>query len=253
MSESAQGAQSVGKPVSAAANPLIILSCGRSGSTLIQRILNTCEKWSISGENYGAIEDLLLFYHKLLTSKQYVPQDNSGFLTYEKCVANNIKPCWYNTYHLEAVKVMLQLLIVNMFNPNGKFRVWGFKEIRFGIQEACSGDLFEDRPVFTRNREGMETIIGLMRSLFPNLKVIVNTRNVNDISKSAWFKDHESKTRIQAQQDLLVSYATQHSDFCYVIDYSQVCKNDDELRDLFVWLHEPYNQSAVAVVLKCNL
>ena len=45
---------------------IVLLCCtGRSGSTTLQRIMNSIPNSNICGENYGAINSLLLFYKKL--------------------------------------------------------------------------------------------------------------------------------------------------------------------------------------------
>ena len=57
-------------------NDKIVLICasGRSGSTTLQRILNSIPNSNICGENMGAINSLLEFYKRLkTTSFDYVP------------------------------------------------------------------------------------------------------------------------------------------------------------------------------------
>ena len=44
---------------------VLICATGRSGSTTLQRIINTIPNSNICGENYGAINSLLEFYFKL--------------------------------------------------------------------------------------------------------------------------------------------------------------------------------------------
>jgi hypothetical protein len=80
---------------------LLICATGRSGSTTMQRIINTIPNSNICGENNGAINSLLEFYIRLkITTKDYVP----GHLipaTFEDIVSKNVKPSWYNSYNLE--------------------------------------------------------------------------------------------------------------------------------------------------------
>ena len=54
---------------------VLICATGRSGSTTMQRIINTIPGSNICGENYGAVNSLLDFYNKLHTiSKNYIKQ-----------------------------------------------------------------------------------------------------------------------------------------------------------------------------------
>jgi hypothetical protein len=41
---------------------ILICATGRSGSTTIQRIVNSLPNSNICGENFGAVNDLLKFY-----------------------------------------------------------------------------------------------------------------------------------------------------------------------------------------------
>ena len=253
---------------------ILILSCGRSGSTLLQRVLNTIEGYNICGENYGAIEDLLLFYHKLKYSDRFIPRIENKELTYQECINKEIKPCWYNTFDLSLIKNQIRNIILNMFNPlneidtlveainlfteKRKYRVVGFKEIRFGMYDPyAKGELFEKLSVFSRDKEGLEIILDLLEELFPQdnegyggLRIIVNTRNVDDISKSGWWKGLESKKDIFLQQNLLIS-CTRKRKNVYIIDYSDVSKNN--LEGLFTWLNEPYDKDTIQKVLNVKL
>ena len=46
-------------------NIVLICATGRSGSTTMQRIINTIPNSNICGENFGAINSLLDFYRKI--------------------------------------------------------------------------------------------------------------------------------------------------------------------------------------------
>lgn len=71
---------------------VLICATGRSGSTTMQRLINTIPNSNICGENYGAINSLLEFYRRLkTTTREYVP----GHLrptTFEDIVSKNVKP-----------------------------------------------------------------------------------------------------------------------------------------------------------------
>jgi len=53
---------------------VLICATGRSGSTTMQRLINTIPNSNICGENHGAINSLLDFYIKIkTTSLQQTP------------------------------------------------------------------------------------------------------------------------------------------------------------------------------------
>jgi len=53
---------------------VLICATGRSGSTTMQRIINTIPNSNICGENYGAINSLLEFYRRVkYSTENYIP------------------------------------------------------------------------------------------------------------------------------------------------------------------------------------
>lgn len=90
-------------------NIVLICATGRSGSTTMQRLINTIPNSNICGENYGAINSLLEFYRRLkITTTNYVP----GHLrpaNFDDIVSKNIKPAWYNSYNYSNMIQMINL------------------------------------------------------------------------------------------------------------------------------------------------
>ena len=75
---------------------ILICATGRSGSTSLQRIINTIPNSNICGENFGAVNSLLECYKRLKTSTfKFVPGGLNP-ATYDEIIAQNIKPAWYN-------------------------------------------------------------------------------------------------------------------------------------------------------------
>jgi len=143
---------------------VLICAVGRSGSTTMQRILNTIPNSNICGENYGAINSLLEFYIRLKETTNQVPGANTPF-TYEYLNKKNVKPCWYNSYHITEITQKIKDMIISMFKLNERTNVWGFKEIRYD-----SGNI-----------KYMTTF----KELFPQTKVIIHFReNIVAQSKS---------------------------------------------------------------------
>ena len=58
---------------------VLICATGRSGSTTLQRIINTIPNSNICGENFGAINSLLEFYRRIKSSSvEYIRSFQSG-------------------------------------------------------------------------------------------------------------------------------------------------------------------------------
>ena len=110
---------------------VLICATGRSGSTTMQRIINSVPNSNICGENFGAINSLLEFYKRIKTTTfEYVP----GHLrpaSYEDIISKDVKPSWYNSYNFQQTVSMIKILIASMFKNKEVTSVWGFKEIRY--------------------------------------------------------------------------------------------------------------------------
>lgn len=110
---------------------ILICATGRSGSTTLQRILNTLPNSNICGENYGAINSLLEFYRRIkVTSNDYTPGSLQPS-SYDELVDKNVKPAWYNSYDYQLIVQLVRITIINMFKNKDTTNIWGFKEIRF--------------------------------------------------------------------------------------------------------------------------
>ena len=112
-------------------NIVLICATGRSGSTTMQRIINTIPNSNICGENFGAINSLLDFYRKIKqTSIDYVPGHFKP-ASFENIVSKNVKPSWYNSYNIQEIEQKIRETIISMFKKDSNTKLWGFKEIRY--------------------------------------------------------------------------------------------------------------------------
>ena len=135
---------------------VLICATGRSGSTTMQRIINTIPNSNICGENFGAVNSLLEFYKRIKTTTfDYVP-GHLNPTSYEEIVVTNIKPAWYNSYEFKQIVLMIKMMIVELFKKDRATKLWGFKEIRYD--------------------NGNMKYIKEFKELFPQTKVIIQIR-----------------------------------------------------------------------------
>jgi len=96
---------------------VLICATGRSGSTTMQRLINTIPNSNICGENFAAINSLLEFYRKIKNATiNNIPGHLTPF-TYDYLISKNVKPSWYNSYNYNQIVHMIKLMIINMFTP----------------------------------------------------------------------------------------------------------------------------------------
>jgi len=173
---------------------VLICATGRSGSTTLQRIINTIPNSNICGENFGAINSLLEFYRRIKKSSvEYIP-GHFNPAKYSEIIARNVKPAWYNSYKYQQIVQLIQMTIVNMFKNSATTNVWGFKEIRYD-----SGDI---------------QYISDFKELFPQTRVIVQIReNIREQSKSGWFNnDKDAVGFLKKNSKELIEFANKNKE-----------------------------------------
>lgn len=216
----------------------IVLICGtgRSGSTSLQRILNTLPNSNICGENYGAINSLLEFYRRIKVTSSTYTQGRLQPTSYEELIENNVKPAWYNSYHYQQIVQLIKITIINMFKNNDNTNIWGFKEIRYD-----SGNI---------------GYIKDFKELFPQTKVIIQIReNIQAQSKSSWFKkDKNAIPFLKKTSNELIEFYRQNKEWCYLTSFERMFQINN-LKKIFEFMGcgENFNEREIDEVLKKNL
>lgn len=215
---------------------ILICATGRSGSTSLQRILNTIPNSNICGENFGAINSLLEFYKRIKkTTFEQVP----GHLqpaSYEDIVKKNVKPAWYNSYNFQQLAQMIRIIITNMFKKLPSTNVWGFKEIRYD-----SGNI---------------KYIKEFKELFPQTKIIIQIReNIVAQSKSGWHKDDKNAIFfLKKTNDSLIEFYNKNKDYCYLTSFEKMFDNNN-IKKIFQFIdcEYLYDENKILEILKNNI
>jgi predicted PolB exonuclease-like 3'-5' exonuclease len=215
---------------------VLISATGRSGSTTMQRIINTIPNSNICGENYGAINSVLDFYNKLhTTSREQVPGHYNP-ASYEDIVSKNVKPSWYNSYKMSEMEDQIRKLIITMFKNKPETNLWGFKEIRYDNKKI--------------------NLIKFFKTLFPQTKVIIQIReNVQAQSKSGWHKDDKNAPAyLQQMNKELIEFYNQNKDWCYFTTFERMFDRNN-LQNIFSFIdcRENYDENKVTEVLNNNI
>ena len=223
---------------------LFIIAHGRSGSTLLLRILNSLPGYNICGENWGAFAGLSNFYTNILKTK-----NSNEFIGEKEYSENCVKPSWFNVFDIESVKNDLRVLIKNMYNPRDEFTVWGFKEIRFGLNVPY---------------ENFKSQLEFLKNLFPKAKFIFNVRLIDELIASMsdhdWIKHDKWWGNPQRAEKLLVTqknhfekFYQSNPDYCYLISYEDVFAKNDRFHDLFKFLDTDYNTEQIQDIIGIRL
>lgn len=230
---------------------ILICATGRSGSTTLQRIINTIPNTNITGENNGAIENLLMCYKNIKYTNNMIQEHEKNFnkdveescllkedgelnkndnltlkkynfLTYDQLKQNNIKPCWYNSYDFEDVKESIKNTILKILSKPD-CNILGYKEIRWFNNLHLLDEFIE---------------------LFPNTKIICHlSDDIERQCKSGWWKDNneESRNHLILYNQQLIKYVSNNNN-CY-LSYMKNLFNIEEVKKIFLFLDEPFDEN----------
>jgi hypothetical protein len=220
---------------------VFIIAQGRSGSTLLLKLLNSINSYNICGENHGAISQLSAFYDSILRTDKLIPKAGGKNLEYSELFDRPPRKDsysgfeWYNVYQLNFIEDKLRELVFGMFNHSCENRVWGFKEIRFGL-----GTIYNN---FNINYDKFSSELNFLKQLFPQAKFVFLTRNTDDLVKSAWWADNPEQSRktLEKQKYLFQEYENNNSDFCYRVYYHDLINKTHRLEKMYDFLGEEFD------------
>jgi hypothetical protein len=215
---------------------VLICATGRSGSTTMQRIINSVPNSNICGENFGAINSLLEFYKRIKTTTfDYVP----GHLrpaSYEDIISKDVKPSWYNSYNFQQTVSMIKMLIASLFKNKEATNVWGFKEIRYD-----NGDI---------------KYLKEFKELFPQTKVIIQVRgNIAAQSQSSWLKkDKNAIQYLNALNNQFYNFYNHNKEWCYFTTFEKMFDMEN-IKKIFEFIDcsQYYDYSKIKQILDNNI
>jgi hypothetical protein len=219
---------------------VLIVTYGRSGSTLLQGILNSIPGCLIRGENFNFCEGLFLSYKAYLRTQQ----EHGGDPT-----TSDASSPWYGALHLDADQYMADMgAMVRAHLTRGvpageQPKCMGFKEIRY-----LSMEMHGEPEAYAAN---LHAYLDFLGRLLPGLGIVFLTREHAQVVKSAWWKTRSPEAvlaKLVQFESAAREYARNRIN-CSFIDYADLVRNDEVLASLFQFLGAPYNQAKVAEVL----
>ena len=215
---------------------VLICATGRSGSTTMQRIVNSVPNSNICGENFGAINSLLEFYKRIKTTTfDFVP----GHLrpaSYEDIISKDVKPSWYNSYNFQQTVSMIKMLIASLFKNTSATNMWGFKEIRYD-----NGDI---------------KYLKEFKELFPQTKVIIQIRgNIAAQSQSSWLKkDRNAVQYLNTLNNEFYNFYNHNKEWCYFTTFEKMFDMEN-IKKIFEFIDcsQYYDQNKIKQILDNNI
>lgn len=210
---------------------IFIVTYGRSGSTLLQNLLMTIPGCTIRGENHNIMELLWSASMRCRMAKNTWGQQ-PPLPTHPWYGADQMRPALFG-------QTMVDGFVSNILCPPWDSRWFGFKEIRYN---AVGKRLPE--------------MLDYMNFHFKNAFFVFNTRNVESVCKSAWWKDwkHEDVVKLVTDMDRrFAEYHAAHPQNTALLSYDHFSKDPEALRPLFEKLDEPFDPEKLKEVLHRRL
>ncbi|MDH5400536.1 MAG: sulfotransferase [Cyclobacteriaceae bacterium] len=205
---------------------ILIITYGRSGSTLLQGVLNSIEGCVVRGENNNFCHHLYHAYNALLQTN-YHGNENS-------------RSAWYggNLYDKDFFLGQAEGLLRTMLkgNEGDNIKCYGFKEIRYNPEEV----------------HNLGDYLNFLSKIFPNVAFIFNTRNLEDVVKSKWWalRDKEEVMALLKETELnFFDFIARNRDNSFHITYEDVIGKSDKLLEMHEFLEVNYTEEAIDAVL----
>jgi hypothetical protein len=208
---------------------VFIVTYGRSGSTLLQGLLNSIPGWLVRGENFNFCHGLFHAHEAIENAKrQYGAVEASHSSAFPWFGAGELDPDAFLAAAREIVRT--QLLGTGGSDP---VTCIGFKEIRYpGLPD-------------------LHPFLDFLAKLFPPAAFLHLTRDPAEVARSAWWRTmepHEVRREVEDFERDFDRWGAGRSDV-FRLDYRDLRQDAPRLRAMFEFLQLPYDSAAVNHVL----
>ncbi|WP_347312620.1 sulfotransferase [Defluviimonas sp. SAOS-178_SWC] len=207
------------------------MTYGRSGSTLLQKIVQTIPDSHFVGENHNLIEQIWNTARRAWLIKN----------TWGREEQPSSHP-WYGADKVRPVRFvegLIDAFIDHILQPPATVRWFGFKEIRYN----AFGDDFPE-------------VLDFMARHFKNAHFIFNSRNAHDVAKSAWWKDWQTEEVVKMVETMDMrfrAYCEAHPETTFHVSYDTLVKDHSVVRALFEKFGEPCDEETYESIFATQL
>ena len=203
---------------------VFIVTYGRSGSTVLQRLLQSMDGYFIRGENNNTLYALYLAYRRAFEARY----------SHGKIETHPADP-WYGANAIDPKSIARSLVLLfknEILQPPPDTKVLGFKEIRF---HEAGDELFEP-------------FLDFIAENFENSKFIFNMRRWQDVAKSSWWATMDPvrvREIIEGADALYQSYAAKNPKRSHLMRYENYVGEPAAFASLFEFLDEPFDAGKI--------
>lgn len=210
---------------------VFVVTYGRSGSTLLQSLLQAIPGAHLAGENFAVLQRLYNASHQARRTRE---------VWGKKEHAPNHP--WFGASQIEPERFerrLAELFVEEILQPPREARWIGFKEIRYPA-------LGEALPEFLQ----------FVRRTFPNAHFVFNSRKAEDVARSKWWakqpRDHVVSL-VERMDARFADYAAANPDHAKHVSYEAVVADPATLVPVFEMLGEPLDLDLARSILSVRL
>jgi len=209
----------------------IIITYGRTGSTLLVGLLNTAKRTLIRGENANCFYHLFKSYEALVKARQRGgAQPNHPFFGIKDANVDG-----YLSLCKQAVNTVLSPGATRFSGPT----TIGFKEIRY--LDMPEGEL--------------RKYVAFLEQIFPDPVFVFLTRNHEEVASSGFYVKLAKNTNVIEQLqtcDRNFAKIAGERDDAFSIDYKDLKLDSDRLKELFAFIGLNYDEAEIARILQID-
>lgn len=193
---------------------VFILTYGRSGSTLLQGLLNSIDGFLIRGENGNFSFHLYKAYSALASNAS-------------RRKTTKVTDAWFGIELIDQgvvfddMRNLVKNAILSDRVDDDSVKCFGFKEIRY----VTVGDK-------------LDGYLDFLSDLFPNAGFVVLSRDLDQVSKSGWWAQKDPvwvKEHLGQFENRMHSYAEGRQNY-FSLNYKDLVEMTDTLRDMYAFL-----------------
>ena len=202
---------------------VFVVTYGRSGSTLVQTLLQSIDGYFIRGENANVLWPLFQATQRIAEARH-----DHGYREIES------KGPWFGINEVDPeafARGLVDVFVKEVLRPPADARVIGFKEIRFHEAE-----------------DDFDAYLSFIAQHFAPARFIFNMRGWQDVAKSGWWKNCDEEmvqSLVEKSDAMFAEFAKSHPGMCLMVRYEDYLGNPPYWRKLFDFLGEAYDPAKV--------
>lgn len=215
-------------PLDRITGSVFVVTYGRSGSTLLQKLLNSIDGYCIRGENGNAILSLARAWQRIKNERR---------LQEARDTTHPGAP-WYGAELIDQKaygRALAETFVQQILQPPAGTRVAGFKEIRWTSEPGA-----------------LRISLDFLKQFFPGARFVFNTRDHHAVAKSKWWasrNDHDVLAQLQRAEQEFAAYQNANPERCLRLHYDDYSADHDALRSLYDFLGEPWDGPRVSSIM----